>query len=159
MKTRLTAVIVVVVAGLSILMGPAMAWAQAPYTPLPLGTVINVASTTCPPGYASGTSCFSATVTCPSTVNLGFIYGEIGSGSAGTIVMFNGGAGNKGPGGTNFAADYVNKGFNVVQVVWNTAWELTGNGSGVSIKTAGCRPATVLNYVWKNIYTNTSGTA
>lgn len=159
MKTRLTAVIVVVVAGLSILMGPAMAWAQAPYTPLPLGTVINVASTTCPPGYASGTSCFSATVTCPSTVNLGFIYGEIGSGSAGTIVIFNGGAGDKGPGGTNFAADYVNKGFNVVQVVWNTAWELTGNGSGVSIKTAGCRPATVLNYVWKNIYTNTSGTA
>lgn len=148
------AIIFIVVVALRNLMGLGTAWAQGPYTPLPIGSVTGVTSTTCPTGYATGTSCFSAMVSsCPNAANLGFIYGEIGSGTSGTIVIFNGGGGDKGPGGTDFEPDYVNAGYRVVQVVWNSPWELTGNGSGTSIKIAGCRPATVLHYVSQSIYT------
>jgi hypothetical protein len=150
MKTRLLTVVFVVVIGLFILMGPGTAWAQS--TPLPLGTISGVSQLPmCPAGYGSGTTCFSATVSCPNTVNLMFTYGEVGSGTSGTIVIFNGGKGTT-PGGVDFAPDYVNAGFLVVQVAWSTAWELTANGSGVSIKTAGCRPATFLNYARQNLY-------
>jgi hypothetical protein len=155
MKIRLLAVVFVVVMGLCVLMGLGTVWAQAP---LPLGTISGVSMLSSCPTYSqsnfnSGTTCYTATVSCPNTVDLMFTYGEIGSGGSGTIVIFNGGGGNKGPGGTNFVSDYVGDGFKVVQVVWNTPWELTASGSGVSIKTAGCRPATFLNYVRQNIYT------
>jgi hypothetical protein len=154
MKTRRLAVLFVVAVGFCVVMGIGSAWAQEPYTPLSTGSVSGVSSTGCPSGYATGTSCFSATVTCPNTVNLGFIYGEIGSGTSGTIVMFNGGTGviSQGPGGVNFVSPYTTAGYRVVQVVWNTAWELTGNGTGTSIKVAGCRPATVLNYIFTSVY-------
>jgi hypothetical protein len=161
MKIRLLAAVFAVM-GLFILMGPGTAWAQAP---LSLGSVTGVTQlSTCPTysasNFNSGTTCFTATVhACPNTVDLGFTYGEIGPGTSGTIVVFNGGAGNTGPGATGFVSDYVTDGYKVVQVVWNSAWELTGSGSGVSIKVAACRPSTVLNYVRQNIYTNASGNA
>lgn len=158
MKIRLLVVVSVVVTGLSILMSPATAWAQAQYTPLSLGTVNDVTMlSSCPAAaeFNSGTTCYSATVqNCSGAANIGFTYGELGSGTRGTIVIFNGGAGDKTAGGADFANDYSNAGYEVVQVVWAFPWEETVNGSGTNIKTAGCRPATVLNYVKQSIYSD-----
>lgn len=156
MKTRRLVLLSMVVVGLTILMGVGTALAQEP-TPLLLGTVTGVGSTTCTAGYNTGTTCFKGTVNCTGAAPLNFIYGELGSGANGTIVIFNGGAGtvDQGPGGSpSFANDYSNQGYRVVQVVWNdTAWENTASsGSGSSIKVAACRPATVMHYVWQNIY-------
>jgi hypothetical protein len=153
MNIRRLVVMFVVMAGLCFVIGAGMTWAQAP---LPIGAVTGVTPLTqCPAGdgYASGTSCFSATVSCPNTVALGFTFGEYGSDTNGVIVIFNGGPGDQGVGGADFATDYVAGGFEVVQVVWNSPWELTGNGTGSSIKFAGCRPATVLKYISTNVYT------
>jgi hypothetical protein len=159
MKIRSVAVILFTSVGLSILMSPPAVWSQL--QPLSLGTVTGVTPITCPSGYNSGTVCYTATVeNCSGALNLGFTYGELGTGSSGTIVTFNGGAGDTTPEGSpSFATDYSNAGYKVVQVVWSGPWEDTADGSGVSIKTAGCRPATVLKYVYQNIYTNSSGTA
>jgi hypothetical protein len=159
MKIRLHAVVLVVAAmGLSI-MGAGTAWAQEPYTPLSLGTVNGVTMlASCPTSgqFNSGTTCYSATVECTGAANLGFVYGESGSGTLGTIVIFNGGAGDTTAGGSDFASGYASRGYKVVQVVWNTAWEITAasGGTGTNIKTAGCRPATVLNYARQNIYSS-----
>lgn len=162
MKIRLE-IVAVIVTALAILMGLNMAWAQQPT--LGTGTVIDVASASCANSYgsyAAGATCYSATVHgCTNAVDLGFIYGEVTvSSSKGTIVFFNGGAGDQGPGGTDFANDYVKAGYQVVQVVWNGPWENSGDLidfpssiEAYSIKDAGCRPATVLNYVYQSIYT------
>ncbi|MGA8432222.1 MAG: hypothetical protein WB729_20520 [Candidatus Sulfotelmatobacter sp.] len=153
MKNQRFTMTLAIAGALTILIALGTAQAQESLSPLSLGSVSGVSSTTCPTvdKFSSGTSCFSATVNCPSTVGLAFIYGEIGSGTAGTIVIFNGGGGNTGAGGTDFVSPYTTAGYRVVQVVWNSAWEATGTGTS-NIKTAGCRPATVLNYVFTSIY-------
>jgi hypothetical protein len=163
MKIRL-AVVLVIAAGFAIVMGVGTAWAQDPYTPLQIGMVTGVSSASCsnPYGnYATGASCFSATVqNCANTTDLGFTFGEVlVSNNKGTVVLFNGSGGDQAPGGTDYANYYVQNGYQVVQVVWNSPWETSDvlinyshTFQAYSIKDAGCRPATVLNYVYQNIF-------
>jgi len=163
MKIRL-AVVLVIAAGFAIVMGVGTAWAQEPYTPLQIGMVTGVSSASCstPYGnYATGASCFSATVqNCANSIDLGFTFGEVlVSNNKGTVVLFNGSGGDQAPGGTDYANYYVQNGYQVVQVVWNSPWETSDvlinyspTFQAYSIKDAGCRPATVLNYVYQNIY-------
>ena len=163
MKIRL-AVVLVIAAGFAIVMGVGTAWAQEPYTPLQIGMVTGVSSASCsnPYGnYATGASCFSATVqNCANTTDLGFTFGEVlVSNNKGTVVLFNGSGGDQAPGGTDYANYYVQNGYQVVQVVWNSPWETSDvlinyshTFQAYSIKDAGCRPATVLNYVYQNIF-------
>jgi hypothetical protein len=123
-------------------------WAQKI---LPLGTVSNVtALSSCAAGYNTGTKCYSATVSCPDLVDLGFTFGiktPTSGASHGTVVLFSGGGGTVVAGGAN-VTEYEANGLTSVTVVWNTDWELTGETP--NIKTAACRPATVLNYFHDN---------
>lgn len=135
--------------GLFVLMCLGTFWGQAP---LALGSIHSVTPlATCPNGFHTGATCFSASVTCPNTVDLALTYGVVGTDTTGTIVFFDGGAGTS-PGGEQYIPDYLNGGFQIVQAAFQTAWENTQSGSGVSIKTAACRTATFLNYVRQNIY-------
>jgi hypothetical protein len=126
-------------------------------TKLALGQVnLPVRSVTCPEGYGTGTACYSSTLTCPETQEIGFTYGVVNkNGKQGTIVFFNGDYGTT-PGFENYVAKYTPpaQDFQTVQVIWSTAWEDTGNGSGDSLKNAACRPATILNWLLnqKNVY-------
>jgi hypothetical protein len=163
MKIQL-AVVLVIAAAFAIVMGMGTAWAQEPYTPLPIGTVTVPSSTSCSNSYgnyATGASCFSAKVqNCPNAADLEFTFGEVlVSNNKGTVVLFNGSGGDQAPGGTDFANYYVRNGYQVVQVVWSSAWETSDvlinyspTFQAYSIKDAGCRPATVLNYVYQTIY-------
>ncbi|HEY1658906.1 MAG TPA: hypothetical protein VGG14_11205 [Candidatus Sulfotelmatobacter sp.] len=132
------------------------AWAHAQST-LPLGQVNGpVRSVSCPEGFDRGTACYSGTVSCPDTADLGFVYGVTNpKGSKGTIVFFNGQDGTS-PGFQEFVGAYTSpsNNFQTVQVAWDTAWEDTGVGTGNSLKAAGCRPATIMNWLLnqKNTY-------
>jgi hypothetical protein len=111
-------------------------------TPLPLGKISNVRPAECSPQFASGASCFSAVVSCPSTPDLGVTLG-ISSGPAGTIA-FMGGSGGTAPGGTTEIGEYQNHGFGIAQFAFASDWEDGAN----DIRTAACRPATVLDYFY-----------
>jgi hypothetical protein len=125
--------------------------------PLPLGHVNTpVRAVSCPTGFVNGTSCYTSTVTCPDTEDLSFTYGVVNpKGTSGTIVFFSGEDGNT-PGFSQYIAAYTTSpnNFQTVQVVWETAWEDTGNGSGDNLKAAACRPATVMDWILdqKNVY-------
>jgi hypothetical protein len=131
--------------------------ASAQYTPLPLGHVNHpVKSVSCPGGYDSGTLCYSSTVSCPNTSDIGFTYGVVNPGGKdGTIVFFNGDDGTT-VGFTQYVEAYGPPAhdYQSVQVIWATAWEETGNGTGTSLKTAACRPATLLDWLLnqRNVY-------
>jgi hypothetical protein len=126
-------------------------------TKLSLGQVnLPVRSVSCPEGFDAGTACYSSTLTCPETVEIGFTYGVVNkNGKQGTIVFFNGDYGTV-PGFQDFIAKYTPpaQDFQTVQVIWSTAWEDTGANNGVSLKSAACRPATILNWLLnqKNVY-------
>lgn len=132
-------------------------WADAQSKPRPLGRVnLPVDSVTCPSGFDTGTACYSSTVSCPNTLDIGFTYGVVNRGGTdGTIVFFNGQYGTT----VGFAA-YVpaytppQHDFQTVQVIWATAWEDTENGRGTNVKTAACRPATLMDWLLnqKNVY-------
>lgn len=134
------------------------AWAFAQSSPLPLGTISDVRSApSCPVGYATGASCFTAMVSCPNTLDLPFTFGyenpQQGGAMSGTIVFFNGADGTV-PGGSEFATALLQAGYRLVQINWDTAWEDALSGVGTDIKTAACRPATFLNFVHQNLYTS-----
>jgi hypothetical protein len=124
---------------------------------LPLGQVNPpVKSVACPGGFAEGARCYSSTISCPDTEDIGFTYGIVNpSGKQGTIVFFNGEDGNT-PGFSQYIAEYTPpaQNFQTVQVTWSTAWEETGNDTGDSLKAAACRPATLLDWLLnqKNVY-------
>lgn len=132
----------------------ALAYAQST---LPLGHVNGpIRSVSCPEGFDGGTACYSGTVSCPDTSDLGFVYGVTNpKGSKGTIVFFNGEDGTT-PGFEQFVGAYTSSpnNFQAVRVVWNTAWEDTGIGTGNSLKAAACRPATIMDWLLnqKNTY-------
>jgi len=137
----------------AVLILPCAAYAQS--NPLPLGQVKGpVRSVACPEGFEQGTACYSGTVSCPDTDDLGFVYGVTNPrGSKGTVVFFNGEDGTT-PGFQQYVAAYVSSNFQTVQVTWDTAWEDTGVGTGNSLKSAACRPATVMDWLLnqKNAY-------
>lgn len=117
---------------------------------LSLGTVTVIGPTTCPAGAATGAKCEGITVSCPGLPDLAATLGAaLPTGSAkGTIILLLGGP------GTNFlnegfADPYVTDGFRVVQLAWASDWAVA-NGAGV--KSAACRPATVLKYVFNTVH-------
>jgi hypothetical protein len=131
---------------------------------LPLGTVNASPMLSCPAGYFPGAKCFQAVVSCPGTADIQATYGFVNPAGTprGTIVFFNGKGGTQtyGSGGRNgpsYAAKYLQDGYRVVQSAWATDWENTGIPSTLSIKTAACRPATLLNHFFTNIYDQNGG--
>jgi hypothetical protein len=67
------------------------------------------------------------------------------SNSKGVIVLHSGGGGTSSFGTSNYAPNYYNNGYSVIQLQWASAWEDTGV-STKSILTAGCRPSTVFQH-------------
>src|ERR1700731_229416 len=100
--------------------------ASAQSNPLPLGQVnLPVKSASCPSGFATGSACYSSTITCPGTAEIGFTYGVVNpGGTAGTVVFFNGDDGTI-PGFTQYVAAYTppTHDYQTVQVAWGSAWE------------------------------------
>jgi hypothetical protein len=130
-----------------------LSWAQSQTSTLPLGTVSDVNRLPgCPYDHASGATCYSGTVSCPNTVNIGFTYADIlpGGTPRGTIVLLSGGLGTKLGMEAQYAPVYVAAGFETVLVTWDQAWEITGTTP--SSKVAACRPATLLNFLHQTVY-------
>jgi hypothetical protein len=132
--------------------------ARAQQAPLPLGTINKgaiVQLRSCPSGYYPGMTCFQGEVAgCQNAVNLGFIYGYKNPAEEvmGSIVFLQGGGGTNAYSDPNYAEKYLAQGYQVVYVTWNTDWEFSNGASGTSIKNAACRPATILNYIYQNLY-------
>jgi hypothetical protein len=140
---------------------PARAQAQAP---LPLGDVTGVNELpTCPQGYYAGALCYEATVSCPNALDIPVTYGLVNATGVprGMVVFFNGSGGITPYGGTNrgrsYAETYLQAGYQIVQLAWETDWEDTGIAGGRSVKTAACRPATLLNYFHQTLYQGDGG--
>ena len=133
-------------------------FARTQRTPLPLGTIDSakiVRLQTCPVGYLAGMTCFRGEVdNCANTSSLGFTYGysKPDSGSVGTIVFLEGGGGTSAYDDPAYAQQYLDNGYQVVYTAWDTDWEMTSANNPTSIKSAACRPATLLNYIYDNIY-------
>ena len=140
---------------LALILAPGLAFTQS--KPLPLGEVnAKDNSVTCPNGFDAGTSCYAGTVSCPDTDDIDFTYGIVNPGGKdGTIVFFSSSDGTT-VGFSQFVQAYTPPAHNyqTVQVIWETPWEDTGNGTGSSVKAAACRPATLMNWLLneKNVY-------
>jgi hypothetical protein len=122
---------------------------------LPLGTVSGITQLPeCPSyGFYAGITCFQAQVSCPNTAALGVIYGVENPGEIpkGTV-LFHGGSGGTVPyGTTDYAQPYLQAGFQIVQLAWDSDWEDTGL-TIKDIKTAACRPATFINFVFQSVH-------
>jgi hypothetical protein len=115
----------------------------------PLGGVTNVVDlAACPTGAPSGASCKRVTVAGCSGIETEALDATIAylpapAGLTGTVVHFSG------SGGTGFqlgaTQQYQTAGLRNVYVAWASAWEQTGSHG---IKAAGCRPSTVLKWIF-----------
>ena len=156
MRNRFLAFVFAVVAAMALSNIPAYA-AQAP---LPLGTINPkevIQLPTCPTGFTRSMTCFKGTVeNCPNTSNLGFTYGyqnPVGE-LAGTVVFHDGGGGTAPYADPTYMEKYLVNGFQVIFLAWDADWEGSINGIvGTNIKDAACRPATLFNYFYQNLYT------
>ncbi len=130
--------------------------AQAQREPLPLGSVDQIVQLkSCPSGYFSGMTCFHGEVNnCADDSSLGFTYGyENPDGtSLGTVAFLEGGGGISGYVDPEYAQTYLDGRYQVVYISWDSDWEMTSAKSATSIKSAACRPATALNYVYDHVY-------
>jgi hypothetical protein len=130
--------------------------AVAQRTPLTLGTINKgdvIKLKSCPAGYYPGMTCFRGQVdNCANATSLSFTYGyEDPQGEpVGTVMFLEGGGGTTPYDHPTYAQKYLQNGFQVVYATWDSDWELTG--AAPSIKYAACRPATLLNYIYENIY-------
>ena len=122
-------------------------------SPLPLGSVSGITQlSSCPVGYFPGASCFAATVSCPDTLDIQVTYGLTNPDGVprGMIALFNGAGGTQPYGGStpgrNYSDTYLQAGYQIVQSAWETDWEDTGITGGKNVRTAACRPATLLNF-------------
>jgi hypothetical protein len=131
--------------------------AVAQRAPLSLGTISSrniVKLKACPAGYYPGMTCFRGQVdNCPNTGSLGFTYGyqDPQGETLGTVVFLEGGGGTSAYDDPTYAQKYLQNGYQVVYAAWDNDWELTNNDAP-SIKYAACRPATLLNYIYDNLY-------
>ncbi len=116
-----------------------------------LGTVMNVVDLPgCPADAPAGSSCKQLSVTnCPGieaesiTATIAILAPAVGGTVKGTITHLKGGGGEGfQTGGT---PQYRDAGFRQVFVSWETDWEQTATHG---IKAAGCRPATVLRWIF-----------
>lgn len=113
-----------------------------------LGTVTGVTDlATCPQGAPPGASCKRVTVSgCPDIETEAIdatvaIRAQVGT-LKGTVVHFSGSGGRGFQGG---GPAYSDAGFRTVHVAWLSDWEQT---LSLGIKTAGCRPATILKWIF-----------
>jgi hypothetical protein len=113
-----------------------------------LGAVTGVTELAmCPAGAPAGATCKQVTVTgCPGleTEPIDAIVAIRAPAGAdrGTVVHFSGGGGR---GFQGQGASYTSAGFRTIQVAWATDWEQTQT---LGIKAAGCRPATLLKWIF-----------
>lgn len=113
--------------------------------PLPLGSISNIQSATCPTGFVKGAICSTATVSCPNLTDLSVTYGTHGTPTNGTVIFINGDGATL-PYGNGFAAPYLKAGLSSVQFAFAQPWEEVGS---TNVMNAACRPATVLNYFYQ----------
>ncbi|HWO25925.1 MAG TPA: hypothetical protein VNO30_44630 [Kofleriaceae bacterium] len=116
---------------------------------LALGSVTNVVNlATCPNGAPSGATCKRVTVGgCPGieteTLDATVAFWPAPAQLKGTVVHFSG------SGGTGYqvggAQQYQTAGLRNVWVAWASDWEQTAS---LGIRTAGCRPSTVLKWIF-----------
>jgi len=143
-----------------------------------LGSVSGVTNETCPTslgGHAADwvtqtsngtdivTTCYHATISCPSTTDLGVTYGVATptAASKGMMVfvpskfgMFTLPGNFKG----EIPFDLYHANYQTVQFAFDNWWQLTGESVG-SLKVAGCRVATILNFFYTTYFlTNTLNT-
>jgi hypothetical protein len=125
--------------------------ATAPLTAV-LGTVTNVHNVTCPADAPLGSTCKQVSVVgCPliEASSIDAVVATLAPTAtlSGTVVHFKGG------GGEGFqesgTSQYAAGGLRQVFVSWTTDWELTPDQG---IKAAGCRPATILAWVFQQIH-------
>jgi len=109
---------------------------------LPLGSVNDIQPTACTAGFAGGSTCHSATVSCPGVADIGVTFGVSGNPSAGTIVFINGSGDTTPGGGSPFFKNYSQAGFSLAEFFFATDWEDGGN-----VLASACRPATMLNFL------------
>jgi hypothetical protein len=131
-----------------------------PPGPLPLGTVSNVASTACPADFFSSiTECSTATVSCPGTDDLGVTFGSATPPGTikGTIFLHAGAAGTTALTAASYVDSYYAGGYRVVDLEWQSDWEIATSAGTENIKLAACRPATLLQYVYENIHGGATG--
>ncbi len=112
---------------------------------LPLGTVANVQTVSCPSSFSPGSSCQHLMIHgCPNVRDIGVTTGTL-PGKLGTIVLFTGATGTR-PTGGSFANDYHRAGYTVIDTDWDLpGWEVTGTTS--NLLAASCRGATLLNFL------------
>jgi hypothetical protein len=119
-------------------------------TVLPLGTVTLLGAANCLSGAPHGAVCTSVNVSCPRIADLkATLATTLPAGTPkGTIILLSGHNGttflNSG-----FTTPYLAAGFRVVQLAWNSEWEET---SGLGLKSAACRGASVFKYVFDNVH-------
>ena len=111
---------------------------------------------------SSSPDCFTATVGCTGTADIGV--SVLTTNPTGTVkgtIFLHGGAGGEDfydvtSGNTSYLQSYLDAGFRVVQVAWDSNWEDTGLDTK-SVKSAACRPATLLKYVYDTVHGGPSG--
>ncbi|MBA3633969.1 MAG: hypothetical protein H0W58_14345 [Acidobacteria bacterium] len=134
------------------------AYAQTPTTPFPLGTIQPASpSANCPDGY----TCSGVQVTCPQVANS--LRGTLAVAAhtqgnpRGLIMLFTGGPGSEwwtsqAPEVPALADELRAQGFTIVQAKWSNSWHDTAAGNDAGTARLGCRPATVIRYVYDNYY-------
>ena len=128
---------------------------RAQQSPMRLGKVSAVTQlSSCSNGFFPGMTCFHAEMSCPNTVNIGLSFGELSPTQAarGTIVFLEGGPGTTPFANPDYGSAYLAAGYQIVELAWDTPWEITQSIAGNNIKNAACRPATFLKYVRQNVY-------
>lgn len=137
--------------------------APPPSPPPSLGSVSSVSSlSACPADFYPGMTCFKATVSCASTDDISVIYGyKTPAAVKGTIFLHAGSGGTTafsyGPSVDGYVDSYFKGGYQVVELEWASDWEIATSAGSENIKSAACRPATLLNYVYENIHGGSAG--
>ncbi|MEJ7728393.1 MAG: hypothetical protein WKG00_04180 [Polyangiaceae bacterium] len=123
-------------------------------TALPLGTISDQGATECvikgPGTLLPGAACRKLMVDCPDIEPLGAVVAVVAPDNPkGTIVLHDGGGGETFFGRNDLVQRYLDAGFRIVEMEWDSAWE--ASASHPSIKSAACRPATVMQWVFDEI--------
>jgi len=160
MKAREFACLVVALSAL--VLGATSAHAQLP-TSTPTG-VTTLSSCPSNLGFYSDPNnhptCYNGTISCSNTAPITPTWSVTNHGAAnGTIVFFTGGGGESAasfPGEEQlYVPLYTSANYQVVQVSWPSDWELVNNGTTSytpNILNAACRPASLLAYIYQNVY-------
>jgi hypothetical protein len=124
---------------------------------LPLGSVTKILSISCPAGFFSGMTCFTANVSCPGTADIQVSFGHATPANVKGTIFLHGGSGGTTPfdygpsAAQTYPKGYFAAGFRIVQLAWATDWEDTGLNPR-NIKSAACRPATLAKHVFTRIH-------